>query len=182
MLNDQIERDKKLVESAIDGDEISFQEIYRHYAQYIYNRAFYCKMEAEFAEDIVQETFSTFYFKMKTFDTSKPLEKFLGGIADNIILSYRRKNPKMERMDVVEEKQTKASQENEMINTEKSKMISEKMNMLDTEIRKTLLMHVKEGKSFNEIAQILDIPVGTVKSRISRGTDRLRNLLEGLID
>lgn len=181
MSNNEIEKDKKLVENAIDGDQQSFAKIYSRYSTYIYNRVFYRKMDSEFAKDVVQETFSTFYKKMRAFDTTKFLGNFLSGIADNQILSYGRKNPTMDNLESAGEKIINPSQENEMIDKENKKLVFEKMSMLDEEIRIILLMHVKEGKSFKEISEILNIPIGTVKSRISRGTDKLEKLLEGLI-
>lgn len=135
----------------------------------------------EEAEDLTQEIFMKIYTSLPKYDSSKNFTAWVLTVAKNhLIDAYRRtKREKSQREDFNEHFQAaiEAGPEAEMIAEQSRKLLWKGLGQLSPEIRLAIILKEIQGKSYEEVADIMNIPVGTVKSRINRGKLQLAQLL-----
>ncbi len=153
------------------------------YAKKIFNLAYQFTGTYEDAEDMTQEIFLKLYGSLKKYDFEKNFSAWLLTLAKNhLIDSYRR--TKWEKKGREEFGHhlllLDASQgpENQTIREESKRVIWESLNELSPEIRMCLILREIQGKEYEEIAEIMNLPLGTIKSRINRGRLRLAEILK----
>lgn len=163
----------ELIERLKRGDEEAMRELMKIYKNRIFNFIIRIVKDREKALDITQEVFIRAYFKINSFKKGSKLSTWLFTIASNLCKSeLRRKkisdilhffNPKL----LVYE------------HPGNSNGIEHFLNLLKPDYRIPFVLKEVEGFSTEEIANILKIPEGTVKSRIFRARETLKNLIEG---
>ena len=143
-------------------------------AQQHYDRVFrFCSTRVGYhhAGDAAQETFVTAQRNLSKFrGESQPLT-WLIGIALN---ECRRVNRNLQRSEQLPEFKDETSQESELINRE---ILRQAMSKLSDEHREVVTLHEIDGFTYEEIAQITNIPVGTVKSRLFHAFTNLRTAI-----
>ena len=143
-------------------------------AQQQYDRVFrFCSTRVGYhhAGDAAQETFVTAQRNLSKFrGESQPLT-WLIGIALN---ECRRVNRNLQRSEQLPEFKDETSQESELINRE---ILRQAMSKLSDEHREVVTLHEIDGFTYEEIAQLTNIPVGTVKSRLFHAFTNLRKAI-----
>jgi RNA polymerase sigma-70 factor (ECF subfamily) len=139
-----------------------------------YNLAHWLVRNGEDAEDIVQEAF------LKAF---KGLDSFRGGdarvwmlsIVRNTAMNYLRKRKPEAAMefDQLETADRSPNPEQGLLDESRREQVRQAIARLEPEFRETLVLREIEGLSYKEIAAVLDVPAGTVMSRLSRARQRL---------
>ena len=124
----------------------------------------------ELAKDAAQETFLTAHRKLNRFDASSTLLTFLLGIANNQCRNMARKHRREMSFTEIWEGKSE-SNERSMIDRE---ALRQAMTALSTDHREVIVMHELEGLTYDEIATVLGIPSGTVKSRLHHAFVQLR--------
>ncbi len=175
MSTNEIERDAKLIERALNYDEGGFDELHTIYEPGVFRFAYFYLMNREDAEEITQNTFFTLSRKLHTVDTSKPIKGLLFSFAYGHIRNYKR-NIKMESIENFHERVEKPSQEEKVIIDQIQSLVLEELKNFDPETRITLLEHL-EDKELSEISETLKTPLGTIKARICRARETLRKRL-----
>ncbi len=153
------------------------------YSRKIFNMAFQFSGSHEEAEDKTQDIFFKLYNSLNKYDFKKNFTAWLLTIAKNYLIDeYRRTKWEKKSRDNFDEQYLKSETlegpEESALKEESRRMIWEALNTLPSEIRMTLILRDIQGKSYEEVAEIMSLPVGTVKSRINRGRLQLAGFLK----
>jgi len=184
--------DKELIDLFInEGDECGFDEIVNRYIDKIYSLVFRITKNKEMTEDVVQEIIVTLSQKLDTFRGESSFSTWLYRISTNAALMKLRSEKKYINDQVIEDnisfdddnfgtyvpKDTSKSPDTFYMRKEAGEVFDNALNNLPESYR--IIIHLKdiEGFSYSEIADILEISVQAVKSRIHRARLLLRESL-----
>ena len=177
------------------GDAAAFDTLVTRYASDIYALLFRLTENAEEAGDLTQETFLSALKAVKKFRGEADLKTWLFRIAINESRNrfrwwQRRRRDKTVSLDApcgageMPLSETVSSNfsnpEQETLRREREKILLKALNDLPDIFREAIVLCDIEGFSYEEIAQALEINIGTVKSRIARGREELRKKLEDI--
>lgn len=187
--NPNIESDVIVVERVLAGEPDAFSLLVRKYQDRIYSAVLNYVYAPDEAMDITQETFVKAYVNLHRFNSSSSFYTWLYRIAINTAIDWlrKRKNRKVESLDDAkytevgfepEAKDMDSDPERVLTRNENERLLRSAISKLTHKLRGVLVLHDVEGLSQEEIAGILKIPVGTVKSRISRARIELKNILQ----
>ena len=129
------------------------------------------------ADDLVQDTLERAWSRLQQWRAGSDMRAWLFGIMHNLRIDQLRR-PKLSTRSIDEddfEPPARATQTDQL----ELRDIESALNLLPDEQREILLLVALEEMSYAEIASTLDIPVGTVMSRLSRGRERLRSIMNG---
>jgi RNA polymerase sigma-70 factor (ECF subfamily) len=184
--------DQEVVRHAVIGREAAYRELIRRYQRPVFSLVFRMVRDRELAEDLAQETFVKV---LNAIDSYRPEYKFsswIFKIANNAAIDHlRRRNldtlsidgsPHAETAEAIEATtlQLGDGQESpldEVASRELGEQIERAINALRPEYRSCILLRHIDGRPYEEIAEILDLPLGTVKTYIHRARNELRILL-----
>ncbi|HVU27984.1 MAG TPA: sigma-70 family RNA polymerase sigma factor [Verrucomicrobiae bacterium] len=155
-------------------DQNAFGELVRRHQSPV--RAFLARMtrgDSHLADDLAQETFLKAWQKLQTFRGSAKFSTWLFGIAFNEFRSVARKRTDLALDDVENLPDEPATFTNPQLRLD----LTEALKMLNSNERAAVVLCCQNGLSHEEAAQILDCPLGTVKTNVLRGRDKLRRLL-----
>jgi RNA polymerase sigma-70 factor (ECF subfamily) len=181
--------DQELVRQALAGNQAAYQELLQRHQKAIFAVVNKLVRQREEARDLVQETFMKAFGSLATYREEYQFSTWLHRIASNCAIDYIRKK-KIEALSLDQPIQTKDSQvtlevpdwsanpETEWVEKQRSLTIQEAIDSLPQGYKEVILYRHKEEKSYQEIAVILGIPVGTVKARIFRGRELLKKKLK----
>ncbi len=168
-----------LIERTMAGDPNAFELIFDQYKNLVYRTAYLILDNADEAEDALQETFLKVYRSMQTYQPSKgAFTTWLYRITVNHCLNQRRKFMRLSRqMEILDENdpQVHASLEDKL---SEEQALQQSLKRLSNDLRVVVTLRYFLDLSYSEIAQILDIPLGTVKSRLNTALNKVRNELQ----
>lgn len=152
------------------------------YSKKVFNLAFQFSGSREEAEDLTQDIFIKLYGSLSKYDFERSFTAWFLTLARNhLIDSYRRtKWEKRQRDDFETHAGTLASgddPERGLALEETKRVLWQGLNLLPADVRMAVILKEIQGKSYEETAEIMGLPIGTVKSRISRGRLQLAKLL-----
>jgi RNA polymerase sigma-70 factor, ECF subfamily len=178
------------------NDAAAFNEIVARYKNKVFN--YVCRMVGPCidAEDLTQETFVRAYMNIRSFQSRASLNTWLYRIATNICIDYARKNSKVKALTTSlsrEEDDDDAEVERELpdvkfnpesvfLNKELGVQLDRALRTLPDKLRTVVLLHDIEGLPYDEIAHIVECPLGTVKSRLFNARAALRSRLQPYLD
>ncbi|WP_100013038.1 RNA polymerase sigma factor SigW [Lentibacillus sediminis] len=183
---DQFIREK--IKRVKKGDQSAFEDVVSFYQNKIYQHCFRMLGNAHEAEDIAQETFVRVYVNIHSYDEKRKFSTWLYRIATNLTIDRIRKRKPDYYLDA-EVKGTeglnmysqlasdKQSPPEEVENQELQRYIHREIAELPPKYRSIIILRYLEEFSLQEISETLDIPLGTVKTRIHRGREALRKKL-----
>jgi RNA polymerase sigma-70 factor (ECF subfamily) len=172
-----------LVAAAQGGDEAAFAGIVRRYQRAIHRVAYGLTRNASDADDLAQETFVRAWQALDRFRVGEPLYPWLSRICVNLAYSLfrrRKRRPETSIEPLVEAGMQWAGEgdpETETAEREHAAHLEVAFEGLTPEHRAVLVLRMQD-MSYEEIAQALDVPIGTVMSRLSRARTELKKLLE----
>lgn len=132
-----------------------------------------------FADDLVQDTLERALAKFSLWQTTGRLESWLLTVMHNVFINQLKTRAKRAPEIVLDEMTAEPAIRGSQNDRLEVRDLDDALNHLPTEQREVLLLVTLEELSYEETARILDVPVGTVMSRLSRARDRLRQLLDG---
>ena len=183
-------QDTQLISASLDGDTDAFGQLAFKYQDRLFNTLTYLLGSQEEAEDILQDALFQAYTKLQTFQGNSSFYTWLYRIGVNLALSHRRKK-KNQPQQSVELRRELAGEDvasdaeeplESVLRSERSHQLHQALNSLDDEQRSVLVLRELEGCNYDEISSILDLPPGTVRSRLHRGRKALRVLLQHQMD
>jgi RNA polymerase sigma-70 factor (ECF subfamily) len=175
--------DRRLIAECLEGRTEAFEELVHRYEGRLYNTVFRLLDNAEDAQDVVQDAFLRAFQSLSRFKGESEFFTWLYRIAVNRAVSLRRKgrarvrrdaNTALEPVDPSDESRPSHAVEK----TEEAYVVQQALNRLTAQQRTVLVLKDVEEQKYEAIAEILDIPVGTVRSRLHRARMELRRLLE----
>ena len=172
-----------LVQSAQNGDQAAFAEIVRCYQRAVYRVAYGLTRNASDADDLAQETFLRAWQALGRFRVGEPLYPWLSRIAVNLSFSlhrHRRRRPEESIEPLVEAGRQWGVQDDPADRAERNehgRQLREAMAELKPEHQTVLVLRAVEDLPYDEIARVLNVPVGTVMSRLSRARVELKQRL-----
>ncbi|MBA3634454.1 MAG: sigma-70 family RNA polymerase sigma factor [Acidobacteria bacterium] len=183
--------DHALIEAAKNSDEAAFAEIVRRYRSPITNYLYRFLNDYEEAVDLAQETFVRVYFALERYHTDYAFSTYIYRIATNLAISEIRKRKRRKLISLTgffqydnEEEQDfhptdeKPLPDVNLVENEQSKTIARAIAALPEKYRAPIVLREIEEKTYEEIAQILELGLGTTKSRISRARSLLKEKLK----
>ncbi len=183
--------DHALIEATKLGDEDAFAEIISRYRNQITNYLYRFLNDYEEAVDLAQETFVRVYFAIERYHTDYAFSTYIYRIATNLAISEIRKRKRRKLVSLTglfqfdnEEAQDfnppdeKSLPDEDLIESEQSRTIAKAIATLPEKYRAPIVLRDVEGKSYEEVAAIMELGLGTTKSRISRARKLLREKLE----
>ncbi len=173
--------DHELMSDLCSGDEAAFTEIIRRFQAPIYSFLIRMLANEDDAGEILQETFCRVYKYRDNFNPAYKLVTWIFTIASNLAKKEWRRRQRWSVIPLefvtLTAKPSLAPHYNAGL-IELSASIEDAINLLPLHYREPFILREKEGLSYDEISQILDIKLGTVKSRINRAREHLRDLLD----
>ena len=167
------------------GDPQAFDEVYERFAQMVFNLAYRMAGTVEGAEDLAQETFIRIYRHLGRFNGRSTLKTWVYRVTVNHCRSKlgRRRYPSQplaeenagEGVKLVDEGR---SPEDLTMARDTGRQVSRALLEVGVVFREAVILRDLEGLSYDEIAEVLGVRIGTVRSRIARGRERLRIVLE----
>lgn len=186
--------DHELVEATQKGDESAFGEIMSRYRNPITNYLYRFLNDYEEAVDLAQETFVRVYFALDRYHTQYAFSTYIYRIATNLAISEIRRRKRRKLLSLTglfqgEDDSTtefqppddRALPDAELVDGERSTMISRAIAALPEKYRVPVILRDVEGRSYDEVAAIMELGLGTTKSRISRGRALLKEKLQSYI-
>ena len=166
------------------GDPAAFAEIVRRYQRAVHRIAYGLTRNAGEADDLAQETFVRAYQAIGRFRVGEPLYPWLARIASNQALSLlrsRRRKPETPLEPLIEAGRQWGAEDDPtqgVADRERRRHLQQAMAELTPEHQAVLVLRGVEDLSYEEIADTLKIPVGTVMSRLSRARQELKAKLD----
>ncbi len=178
-----------LVRRCLKGEEKAHRRLLSKYKRPVYNLAWKMMGDEEDAKDVTQEAFIRAFRALSTFDTSRPFASWLFRIATNLCIDHlRRRRSNVQSLDGMrgsDDGYRTADVEDGGPGPDVQHEVAEQRKMLDRLVqglppRYKVVILLRHGRelSYKEIAEVLEVPVGTVKARIHRAHSLLRMSLE----
>jgi RNA polymerase sigma-70 factor (ECF subfamily) len=183
--------DHALIEATKSGDEAAFGEIMDRYRSPITNYLYRFLNDYEEAVDLAQETFVRVYFAIDRYHTQFAFSTYIYRIATNLAISEIRRRKRRRLMSLTglfqseddtqvefQPPDTRKLQDVELVEDERSQVIARAIAALPEKYRIPVILRDIEGRSYDEIAAIMELGLGTTKSRINRGRGLLKEKLQ----
>ena len=171
--------DEALIARIRAGDQRAFRHLVERHEARVATTVTSMLGPTQEAEDVGQETFIRFYRALSSFRGDSSVSTYINRIAINLSLNAikRRKRFLSRFTQTDEEVQLPARDTDEIEKNEKKRLIQQALESLDPGFRAVVVLRMIEGYSTKETAEILDLPLGTVLSRLSRAQDKMRDWL-----
>lgn len=184
---DDVYDDGQLIDQALAGDSAAFGQLVQKYQDRLYNTMIHVAGSREEAEDVVQDAFVQAFVKLDTFQRASGFYTWLYRIAFNFSISRkRRRRPELS----VDASREKAGNEpadlgelpdERIVRAESVQQVRQALAGLNEQHRAILVLREIEGQCYESISEILDLPIGTVRSRLHRARLQLRDELQQML-
>ena len=176
---DPIEAD--LIRKARGGNLFAFEEIVKRYQRRVYAVARRIVQRHDVADDVTQEAFLRGYQALHSFDVERPFGPWICRIAANLAVNHVR-SPQAREQELPEGHLEMASAApdplRDVLEDEAQRVLQQALAALPAEQRAVLVLRVVEDFSYREIADALQLEMGTVMSRLARAREKLRVALQ----
>jgi len=162
------------------GDRDAFRTFYATYKDYIYRTVLLLVNRREDAADVVSEVYMALFRSLQNYNTDKPFQKWLNGLIVAQTSNWNRKLWRRFRLHLrttayhEDEPITQSGAETTVIRQESEHELLSLVQQLPSKLRSVVIMRYYQEYSFQEVADVLDIPLGTAKSRHHQAIARLR--------
>jgi len=186
--------DHALIEATRAGDESAYAEIIARYKNPITNYLYRFLNDYEEAVDLAQETFVRVYFAIDRYHTQFAFSTYIYRIATNLAISEVRRRKRRRVLSLTGLFQSAEDEDREfqppdvrplpdteLLDNERDKVISKAIAVLPEKYRIPIILRDIEGHSYDEVAEIMGLGLGTTKSRISRARALLKEKLQDYI-
>jgi RNA polymerase sigma-70 factor, ECF subfamily len=176
--NSADQSDRELIQDCVRGDTQSFRRLYRRYHQRV-RALLYQLCDAHAIDDLVQEVFLRVWKGLPKFRQSSQFSTWLYRIVWNVASDYRQAAAKgRSRLEILTQHAPKQQDAPDLIQLHYEDVVRRGLQELSFEHRTVLVLHDLEGMQQKEVAEILQIPVGTVKSRLFHARGAMRQFLD----
>ena len=180
--------DDRLIADCLKGQTAAFGELVHRYQDRLFNTVFRLVDSAEDAQDVVQEAFLHAYQSLDRFKGESQFFTWLYRIAVNSAISLKRKQRIVVSLHVDREGQGGVPEPHDVSELSQPDLVLERadeerriqaaLNRLSPEHRAVLILKDLEDQKYETMAEILQVPIGTIRSRLHRARLELREVLE----
>lgn len=177
--------DDRLIDRSLAGDSAAYGELVGRYQDRLRGSLFRLTSSAEEAEDVAQEAFVQAYLKLSSFQRSSRFYTWIYRIAFNQAISKNRKRRPRVSLNVVQEAggpepvAESGNPTEPALQGERAELLHAAISQLEDDHRRVIVLREFEDMDYQQIAELIDAPVGTVRSRLFRARAQLRELLSG---
>jgi RNA polymerase sigma-70 factor (ECF subfamily) len=184
--------EKALIERCKRGDLAAFNDLVRKYEKQVYNFSYRLTGNYDDANDVAQDAFLRVFNAIGTFRGDSSFSTWLFRITTNVFLDERKKakaHPQTSLDEYLELGESSVARQIEdpsptpeavLEESERTQLLQEAVNGLPEYQRAMVTLYHSQQKSYEEIAEIMDLPIGTVKSRLNRARLALKEKLSGI--
>ena len=181
-----MELDQELVKRCLAGDNSAWEGLLRAYSRKLYNLCYRFTGRAAEAEDLTQEVFIKVFQTLKTYDAAQGIfSTWIHRVARNHLVDHYRRTRRERAMsldeepEVLEERPAPGAGPGARVESrERKELLQRGLNQLSPDLREAVILRDLHDLDYVEIAQVLGVPEGTVKSRINRGRMELARVLK----
>jgi RNA polymerase sigma-70 factor (ECF subfamily) len=179
--------DGQLIGQTLAGEPAAFGQLVLKYQDRLYNSLFRVLGSAEDARDAVQDAFVQAFVKLESFRGSAAFYTWLYRIAFNLAMSHARRKRPTRSLDFgrtecgIEPVDGQPSAEANLACQERATLVHAALAELSDDYRQVIVLRELDGCRYDEIAEILELPVGTVRSRLFRARVELRDRLASVM-
>jgi RNA polymerase sigma-70 factor, ECF subfamily len=179
--------DRQLIQASCRGDAAAFGSLVRKYQDRLVTALLHICGTPDEAEDVAQEAFVQAYVKLKSFAGESAFYTWLYRIAINGAISRRRRRREETSVDANREQHglepldDGEQAEDRLLREERAVQVQRALSRLSDEHRAILVLREIDDCDYDKIAQILDLPVGTVRSRLHRARLQLKEQLDSVL-
>ncbi len=180
--------DVDLVRRVKQRDSLAFDELVRRHQDRIMNACVRMVGDYEDARDLCQETFVKAYRAVADFEERSQFGTWIYRIAINLCLSYHRSGKRSIERPMPHPKKDESRPEHQVpdlsmepqsavLGREAQEVVQRAIAQLDDEYRSVIVLREIQGLSYEEVAEVLSVPIGTVRSRLHRAREALKETL-----
>lgn len=182
--------DHELINCCLQGDSSAFGLLVERYQHRLYGSLVHVTGSSEQAKDVAQDAFTHAFEKLGTFRGQSAFYSWLFRIALNAAVSARRKTQRITNsVDAMRDAtgqepvdaRSEAVPEYALETSERQQLVQRALSQLPEEYRAALVLKEMDDMKYEEIAEVLQVPIGTVRSRIHRARMELKAKLEKLL-
>ena len=187
LLERVVSQDQSLVGRCLRGDEAAWEELVRVHTRQVYGLCFRFTNSGSEAQDLTQEVFLRVFRTIKSFrSTEGSFTTWLSRVTRNLLIDHYRRTRQERVTDSIEEQLPLLEEEgaaasvrpdHQLAGREASEILQLTLQKLSPDLREAVILRDLQELEYREIADVLGIPEGTVKSRINRGRAELARLL-----
>ena len=177
-MDSQHSLEKDILIRAREGDLFAFEQILFFYEKAIYNYCLRVLKNSQNTKDVVQDTFIKVYNHRKEINPEKNIKTWIFTIATNTAYDFLRGKKRKNETSLDDEIETISSLKAYYIEEGLVSDVDQALLQINPEYRKVLLLFYQQGFAYQEIADILAMPINTVKTHILRGKEQLKEKLE----
>jgi len=186
------EEDRILVSAAKTGDQKAFEDLMKKYRKSVYYMLLKMVYNPDDAEDLTQEAFAKAFTSLHKFDSKFAFSTWLFRIATNNCIDFIRKKKLLtysidqpvdedsDRPFFIDIRDKNYNPNEEMIHSQRSQIIHEAVEKLPQRYKILVQMRYFEEKAYEELADELNLPLGTVKAQLHRARELLNELLANI--
>ena len=186
LIERSLDQDSSLVERCLGGDDAAWEELVRQHTRRVYGLCYrFTGSDAE-AQDLTQDVFLRIFRSLRSFRSSEgSFVTWLARLTRNLLIDHYRRTRQERVTDSIEEQlpmleesvAASARPEGLVAGREASEILQAALQKLSPELRETVILRDLQEMEYREIAQVLQVPEGTVKSRLNRGRAELARVL-----
>jgi RNA polymerase sigma-70 factor (ECF subfamily) len=182
----RLDVDTQIVERCLDGEDTAWEDLVKLHTRRVYSICYRFTGSDQEAQDLTQEVFLRVFRTLKSFRAGEgSFQVWLSRVARNLLIDHYRRtrlDRASESLDgqiaVLEERSAMSARTEGMLaGREASELLQGALQKLSPELRETVILRDVEELEYREIAKILNVPEGTVKSRLNRGRAELARVL-----
>jgi RNA polymerase sigma-70 factor (ECF subfamily) len=186
LIERSLDPDSTLVERCLSGDDAAWEELVRQHTRRVYGLCYrFTGSDAE-AQDLTQDVFLRIFRSLRSFrSTEGSFVTWLARLTRNLLIDHYRRSRQERVTDSIEEQlpmleenvAASARPDGLVAGREASEILQAALQKLSPELRETVILRDLQELEYREIAQVLQVPEGTVKSRLNRGRAELARVL-----
>jgi len=182
-----LEQDAQLVQQCLQGDGSAWEELVRRHTRRIFNICYRFTGNSTEAEDLSQEVFLRVYRTLASYRSAYGgFATWMTSVTRNLLIDHYRRTKRDritdsldDKMAIVENKESAGRRpDQQALLGELSRQVQAALTRLSPELREAVILRDLQQLEYAEIRQVLEVPEGTVKSRINRGRIELARILQ----
>ena len=187
-----LDQDSTLVERCLSGDANAWEDLVRTHTRRVYGLCYRFTGRDSEAQDLTQDVFLRVYRALGSFRATEGcFTTWLTRLTRNLLIDHYRRTRNQRVTDSIEDQLPRVEQgfvsthsahqarpDTALAGREASEMLQGALGRLSPELRETIILRDLQDMEYREIADVLEIPEGTVKSRLNRGRAELARILK----